>query len=276
MFRILRALGITQTEKPSPEKVSHDPRAQALHTAVQLGDTDYVEKLLDQGVNVDIANPTYNKHYEITPLHTAAEADQPECARILIRRGASMTANNVRGGYTAFEFAKLTGHISTITAMIAECQEQKKEIPSYNLGELIINIKDFNSQTLLPLLKLLPAEEQLVVAELTVKLIFSRFARLSIYTRKTLDIDETDAFDRKQYWQRHHELLLHLLTNYKLTREGMSRGMYSDEERMGFEKLFELLQNEMSPKQALDLAIEEVLTKQKPKLGPLLTYKNHA
>ena len=62
----------------------------ALHLAAELGKTEIMRLLLEQGADVNAPGYVHN-----APLHAAAQAGQVEAARLLLERGARVDAENI-------------------------------------------------------------------------------------------------------------------------------------------------------------------------------------
>lgn len=73
-----------------------------LHIACSNGNTALVELLLPRGADIE----AHSDCDGMTPLMRAAEMDHPECARLLLENGASVTALDKKG-HTALHWARL-------------------------------------------------------------------------------------------------------------------------------------------------------------------------
>ena len=82
-----------------------------MRNAAAVGNTEEVQKFLDQGVPVDAANELGK-----TALMMAVEGDNMETVALLLARGADVNAR-ARGNCTALTFAAENGHIG-ITALL--------------------------------------------------------------------------------------------------------------------------------------------------------------
>ena len=69
--------------------------ASLLHIASQYGQTELIEMLAEQGLDVNIANEL--DHDGVTPLHMAARFEQIEAVRTLLRLGAGKSMTKVAG-----------------------------------------------------------------------------------------------------------------------------------------------------------------------------------
>ena len=97
----------TQQILPSPVK----PKWGSLHEAAYKGDTDLIEKLLENGADIEGAEG------EFTPLHLAARAGHKSTVGFLLDRGANIEAIG-RDGYTALSEAAYPGHKSTVECLL--------------------------------------------------------------------------------------------------------------------------------------------------------------
>lgn len=88
-----------------------------LHVAAGLGQRERVEKLLDEGVDINLATPGW----ENTPLGYAVGGGKLEIVRLLVERGASIDARNAVGA-TPLHVAAGQGHME-IAAWLLEREE---------------------------------------------------------------------------------------------------------------------------------------------------------
>ena len=77
-----------------------------LRIAASIGDTETVERLLDQGASADAAN-----NFGKTALMMAIEGDNLETVALLLARGASVNARTV-AGCSAIKLKKKEKHVS--------------------------------------------------------------------------------------------------------------------------------------------------------------------
>ena len=94
---------------PEPEVTAYDDTDMVdgmteLHLAVRKGETETVEKLLEQGFY-----PDPRSDYGLTPLHEAARLGIDKVAQLLISRGADQKAVDVYGN-TPGDLARQNGH----------------------------------------------------------------------------------------------------------------------------------------------------------------------
>jgi uncharacterized protein len=80
--------------------------------AVNAGDVKAVRALIDQRVDVNMAEPDGT-----TPLHRAVDRDVPDIVRLLVRAGANANAAN-RYGATPLWLAALNGNAATIGVLL--------------------------------------------------------------------------------------------------------------------------------------------------------------
>lgn len=86
-----------------------------LHSAVKSGNRAEVERLLDEGADVE-AQPF--DMYSAPPLHFAALAGDLELVRLLLDRGASVDSKELRHGSTALHVAASRGHIEIVQHLL--------------------------------------------------------------------------------------------------------------------------------------------------------------
>ncbi len=72
--------------------ISQVAQAGSLHEAVEKGDVQLINKLLEEGISVNITND-----YGRTPLMNAAWHDQVEVIKFLITNGADVNIQNAEG-----------------------------------------------------------------------------------------------------------------------------------------------------------------------------------
>jgi len=80
----------------------------ALGLAVFFGHRETVGVLLDAGADVDLPS---RESMKVTPLQSAAAAQEVEIARLLIKRGANVNASQVEGGFTPLHSAAANGNV---------------------------------------------------------------------------------------------------------------------------------------------------------------------
>jgi ankyrin repeat protein len=78
---------------------------EAIHRATIDGRLDEVQKLLSEGIDVNVKNSSY---YDYTPLHVAAWQGHLDIARLLLSKGAAIEANSDFG--TPLHVAANYGH----------------------------------------------------------------------------------------------------------------------------------------------------------------------
>jgi ankyrin repeat protein len=86
-----------------------------LHIAVKSGNRLEVERLLDEGADVE-AKPF--DMYSAPPLHFAALAGDLELVRLLLDRGASVDSKELRHGSTALHVASSRGHTEIVRHLL--------------------------------------------------------------------------------------------------------------------------------------------------------------
>lgn len=90
-----------------------------LHDAAMRGDLVAVKQWLDRSIDVNVplrSNEGYSPEWGDTPLHVAAFHDRAETARLLIERGANVSARNIRGATPLHMAVK---HVDVVEALIA-------------------------------------------------------------------------------------------------------------------------------------------------------------
>ena len=99
----------------------------ALHEAVRRGDRVEVERLLDEGADIE-AKPF--DMYSAPPLHFAVLAGELDLVRLLLDRGASVDSKELRHGSTALHVAASRGQADVAQHLIergAEVNARNKE-----------------------------------------------------------------------------------------------------------------------------------------------------
>ena len=86
-----------------------------LHVAVKSGNRVEVERLLDEGADVE-AKPF--DMYSAPPLHFAAFAGDLQLVRLLLDRGASVDSKELRHGSTALHVASSRGHTEIVRHLL--------------------------------------------------------------------------------------------------------------------------------------------------------------
>ena len=92
-----------------------------LHRAVDVGDAEILQALLDADADPNAAN-----QYKITPLMSAALAGELAMVRALIGHGAKVVAREPNGG-TALMFAVLRGHREVVQTLITAGADLKRD-----------------------------------------------------------------------------------------------------------------------------------------------------
>lgn len=87
----------------------------ALHNAVKSGSRVEVERLLDEGADID-AKPF--EMYSAPPLHFAALAGDLDIVRLLLDKGASVDSKELRHGSTALHVSASRGHIEVVQHLL--------------------------------------------------------------------------------------------------------------------------------------------------------------
>jgi ankyrin repeat protein len=87
-----------------------------LHVSVSTGDQDEVEKLLSQGVDVNVADD-YSRY---TALHWAAINGHKELVKMLIAKGANINAKGGVFGATPIQYAADGNHREVVDILIAK------------------------------------------------------------------------------------------------------------------------------------------------------------
>ena len=100
----------------SPERAEWDIRkgANALHVCAWFGLTDIVSRLLDEGLDVNAADPTYRQ----TPLMYACRRGQSATVAKLLQRGADVNQYSQRDSVALFE-AVDNGAIKTVELLLS-------------------------------------------------------------------------------------------------------------------------------------------------------------
>ena len=86
-----------------------------LHTAVKAGNRAEVERLLDEGGDIE-AKPF--EMYSAPPLHFAALAGDLDLVRLLLDKGAAVDSKELRHGSTALHVAASRGHIEIVRHLL--------------------------------------------------------------------------------------------------------------------------------------------------------------
>jgi ankyrin repeat protein len=89
----------------------------ALHLAAFFGHPEAVLLLLERGADVN-AVATNAQIGPVQPLHSAAAADQLECARLLVEHDAEVTARQA-GGFTALHAAAQNRNVELARLLLA-------------------------------------------------------------------------------------------------------------------------------------------------------------
>ena len=87
----------------------------ALHNAVKSGNRVEVERLLDEGADID-AKPF--EMYSAPPLHFAALIGDLDLVRLLLDRGASVDSKELRHGSTALHVSASRRHIDVVAHLL--------------------------------------------------------------------------------------------------------------------------------------------------------------
>jgi ankyrin repeat protein len=119
---------VNKNEPPEPNSLVSDDngdKTRPLFSAAFTGDEEKVKRLLDEGVN-----PSLQHHDGLTPLHAAAQEQHEEVVRLLLSRGADITAtgaahiiesngkDEVIQGWTVLHSAAFGGHEGIITLLL--------------------------------------------------------------------------------------------------------------------------------------------------------------
>lgn len=89
-----------------------DAADEPLHDASYAGNTDEVQRLLDQGYDINAKDEA-----GATPLHYAASGGHLETVDLLLNRGANVHAQG-HLGYTPLHLAYFNGHLQVIESLI--------------------------------------------------------------------------------------------------------------------------------------------------------------
>jgi hypothetical protein len=112
--------------RPAPAAPQAAPSATAMHQAAASGGVEQLESLIDRGGDVDarLPYPQDDISAGMTPLMSAAKADQLDCVRLLLERGASVDAKS-NMGWIAGTFANHFQASAAVKALLHEAYVRK-------------------------------------------------------------------------------------------------------------------------------------------------------
>ena len=92
-------------------------RQHALFLAVIEGDTESLEDIIQQGVDVNARSATAGEEHAIGALHYAAFYGHEDAVRVLLGAGADVNIRNANG-YTPLHFAVPRGHVEVVRLLL--------------------------------------------------------------------------------------------------------------------------------------------------------------